>query len=187
MRYGTYRYRTYSEIFTSVEDFLEVWDANPLPKVLERSGDELGADMTTLYYMLYARYANSPIASSSEEQFVMKLFLTIFEYGTEWRKKLELQGKLKALTDDELIKGGLAYYNHALNPSTAPVNDSTEALQKIDSQNVTAYKKTKMEAIQNQWALLNSDQTKLFLDKFESLFNPLVMPDYEIHYITEDE
>lgn len=185
MRYGTYRYRTYSEIFSTLEDFLEVWDTSPMPKVLERSGDEFGADMTTLYYMLYARYAGSPIASSSEEQFVLKLFMTISQYGGEWKKKLELQGKLRALTDDELAKGSLAYYNHALNPSTAPINDSTEALPKIDSQNVTAYKKTKMEAISEQWSLLNSDQTKLFLDKFESLFNPLAMPDYDLHYIEE--
>lgn len=186
MRYGTYNYRTYSEIFNTVGDFLEVWEANPMPKVLPAAGSEYGADMTTLYYMLYARYANSPISSCDEQQFVMKLFLTVFEYAPEWAKKLEMQAKLRALSDDELIKGGKAIYNHANNPSTAPVNDSTEALKKIDDQNITSYLKSKIEGYSVLTTLLESDQTKVFLDKFERLFNPIVLPNHEVHYITEE-
>lgn len=187
MRYGTYRYRTYSEIFDTVDTFLELWDVSPMPKVLERAGSEYGADMTTLYYMLLARYSNSPIAAGDESRFVNQLFLTVFQYGPEWAKKLEIQGKLRALTEDEITKGSMAYYNHALNPSTAPLNDATEALPKIDSQNVTAYKKTKMESYNELWSLLDSDVTRLFLDKFERLFNPIVMPDYDAVYITEED
>ena len=69
----------------------------------------------------------------------------------------------------------------------APLNDATEAIPKIDSQNVTAYKKTKMESYAELWAILESDVTKLFLDKFERLFNKLVMPDGDIYYITKED
>ena len=185
MRYGTYRYRKFNEIFTELGVFLDLWTESSYPKILPSANNEYGADITTIYYMLLARYANSPIASCDETQFVNRLFLTIFQYGPTWAKRLELQGKLRNLSDDELLKGGKAFYNHANNPSTAPVNDSTEALPKIDDQNVTSYLKSKMEGYSILASLLETDVTKEFLDKFEVLFNPLVMPDYELHYIEE--
>lgn len=187
MRYGTYRYRTFIEIFKDVDDFIELYNESKLPKVLPVSQSEIGADITTIYYMLFARYANSPIASASEEQFVTRLFLTIFQYAPTWAKRLELQNKLRNLTEDELLKGGKAFYNHANNPSTAPVNDSTEALPKIDDQNVTSYLKSKMEGYSILASLLETDVTREFLDQFSVLFNQLVMPDYPICYDTEEE
>ena len=187
MRYGVYRYRTFSEIFTEVGVFLDIWTESSYPKIIPEADNEYGADMTTIYYMLLARYANSPIASCDETQFVNRLFLTIFQYAPTWSKRLELQGKLRSLSDDELLKGGKAFYNHANNPSTAPVNDSTEALPKIDDQNVTSYLKSKMEGYSILASLLETDVTKEFLDRFEVLFNPLVMPDYEVCYCEEDE
>lgn len=186
MRYGTYRYRTYSEIFETVNDFIEQYNISTFPKILDVAGSEIGADITTIYYMLFARYANSPIASASEEQFVSRLFLTIFQYAPTWKKRLELQDKLRNLTEDEILKGGKAFYNHANNPSTAPVNDSTEALKKIDDQNVTSYLKSKMEGYSILTSLLETDVTREFLDQFSVLFNPLVMPDYEVCYCEED-
>lgn len=187
MRYGTYRFRTFSEIFTEKAVFLELWNEAEYPKLLPEAENEYGADITTLYYMLLARYANSPIAYLDETQFVNDLFSIVFQYGPGWAKKLEVQSKLRALTDADLIKGGKAFYNHALNPSTAPVNDSTEALPKIDSQNVTSYVKTAMEGYSNLVALLDDDVTREFLDRFERLFNPWVMPEYSVCYCEEDE
>lgn len=187
MRYGVYRYRTFSEIFTELGVFLDIWTESSYPKIIPEADNEYGADMTTIYYMLLARFANSPIASCDETQFVNRLFLTIFQYAPTWAKRLELQGKLRSLSEDELLKGGKAFYNHALNPSTAPVNDSTEALPKIDDQNVTSYIKSKMEGYSILASLLETDVTKEFLDRFEVLFNPLVMPDFEVCYCEEDE
>lgn len=187
MRYGVFRYRKFNEIFTNVNDFIEVYNDSPITKVLPIAGNDYGADATTLYYMLFARYANSPIASSSEEQFVARLMLTIFQYAPTWAKRLEVQNKLRALTDEDLLKGGKAFYNHALNPSTAPVNDTTEALPKIDDQSVTSYLKSKMEGYSMLATLLETDVTREFLDQFEVLFNPLVMPDRPICYCDTEE
>lgn len=187
MRYGVFRYRKFIEIFETVDDFLTVYNASPIPKVLPEAGNENGADATTLYYMLYARYANSPIASSSEEQFVARLMLTIFQYAPTWAKRLELQNKLRSLSDADLMKGGKAFYNHATNPSTLPPTDSTTALNKIDDQNVTSYLKSKMEGYSMLATLLETDVTREFLDQFEVLFNPLVMPDRPICYCDTEE
>lgn len=186
MRYGIYRYRTFSEIFTELGVFLDIWTESSYPKIIPESDNEYGADITTIYYMLLARYANSPIASCDETQFVNRLFLTIFQYAPTWAKRLELQAKLRGLSEDELLKGGKAFYNHANNPSTSPVNDSTEALRKIDDQNVTSYIKSKMEGYSILASLLETDVTKEFLDRFEILFNPLVMPDSEVLYCGEE-
>lgn len=193
MRYGVYRYRTFSEIIPTLDDFVKMYKgeheeyprANKYPQTLPASGDIYGADATTVYYLLLSRFSESPIASLSEEMFINKLFATIFEHGGVWKKKLEMQNKLLNLSDDEIIKGGKAFYNHANNPSTAPVNDSTQALPKIDDQNVTSYIKSKMEGYSILTELLDSNVTREFIDKFKPLFNTLVMPDYELHYIEE--
>lgn len=187
MRYGTFRYRTFSQIMPSKEDFLSLWNESAYPKVLEESGNEYGADMTTIYYMLLSRYAHSPIASLDETQFVNKMFLLIFQHGKTLARKLEVQAKLKALTEEQLVKGGKAFYNHAMNPSTAPVTDTIEALGKIDSQNVTSYVKSVMEGYEQLLALIDDSVVDEFLSRFEVLFNPLVMPDYDLHYIVEED
>ena len=39
------------------------------------------ANATTLFYLLYARYGNNPIANYDENQFKYKMFSVIFQYG----------------------------------------------------------------------------------------------------------
>lgn len=186
MRYGVYRYRKFNEIFETVDNFLELYNENGMPKLLPEANNEYGGDMTTIYYMLLARYGNSPIASSDESQFVNALFLRIFQYAPTWAKKLEVQGRLRALTEEEIKHGAKAIYNHASNPSTAPVTTSTETLGKIDSQSVTSYVKTTMEGYAVLTDLLRTDVTEAFLNRFSSLFNPFVMPDAEAIYCEEE-
>lgn len=179
MRYGIYDYRTYSEILPTVDDYLELWAVNRLPKVMTES------EMTTIYFMLLARYANSPIASCDEGQFINQLFLTIFEYAPTWSKKLEIQNRLRELTAEEIKQGGKAVSNHAYNPSTAPIASSTEALPKIDQQNFTSYLKSEMEGMAVLAALLDQDITNDFLDKFGKLFNPWALPNNSAYYCSE--
>ena len=45
------------------------------------SNNGTDANATTLYYLLYARYGNSHIVNTDENQFTYKLFSTIFMYG----------------------------------------------------------------------------------------------------------
>ena len=100
----------------------------------------------TLYYLLYARYGNSHIANRDINQFKYKVFSIIYQYAPSWSKIIEIQEKLRGLTEEDILKGSEAIYNSAMNPSTAPATDVRTPLGYINSQNSTLYNKSKMDA-----------------------------------------
>lgn len=114
----------------------------------------------------------------------------IFMYGPSWEKRLEIQTKIRDLTDEELMRGGKAIYNHSFNPSTAPKTGSLEELDTINEQNTTNYKKSKMEGYSMLMSLLERDVTEEFISLFSKLFIKILAPDYPLLYDTtleEDE
>lgn len=176
--YGSYRTRSFVEIIPTVDDFIE----NPKVGIPVKISE---ASMTTLYYLLCGKYGNSHISYSDENQFLYALYGKIFQYGPTWEKRLDIQDKLRALSDDELVVGGKAIYNQALNPGTKPTTQTLEELTAINAQNTTNYKKSKMEAYGMLMELLETDVTEEFLGKFKSLFLTVVAPDYPLLYETE--
>ena len=138
----------------------------------------------TLYYLLYARYGNSSIASSDENQFKYKVFMTIFEYGAAWRIRLQLQEKLLNTKVDgtEASHGTIMYYNHAENPDTAPGTGDFQALDGISSQNTSNVKRGKLEGYAMIGSLIDTDHTQWFLDKFKKLFIKVVTPQKPLWY-----
>ena len=93
--YGNYRTRKFADIWPSVDAFLKDYQESAIPQKLKV------ADATTLYYLLYARYGNSSIANSDENQFKYKVFSTIYIGGATWAKKQEIQDKLREMTDQQ--------------------------------------------------------------------------------------
>ena len=61
---------------------------------------------TTLYYLLYARYGNTPIANYDEEQWKYKIFSIVFQYGPTWEKRLDIQTTLRGLQISDLVDNG---------------------------------------------------------------------------------
>ena len=61
---------------------------------------------TTLYYLLYSKYGNSPIANYDVTQWKYKVFGIIFEYGPTWEKRLSVQQTLRDLQLSDLIDDG---------------------------------------------------------------------------------
>ena len=61
---------------------------------------------TTLYYLLYARYGNDPLANRDITQFKYKIFSVVFQYGPTWEKKLSIQDTLRGLNIEDLINDG---------------------------------------------------------------------------------
>lgn len=179
--YGNFRTRTFSDIFNTFADFQEAYIKNGIQRTISDTS------LSTLYYLLYARYGNSNIASSDENQFVYKVMSTIFMYGPAWEKRLDIQQKLMNLSDDEIIKGATAIYNQALNPSQAPTTQTLEELNYINSQNTTKYKKSKLEAYAILEELIKTDVTEAFIGKFKKLFITIVEPDYPLWYETVEE
>lgn len=166
--------RTFTEIFPTLSEFQTDYAESQIP--LDQFGASTDDIVKTLYYLLYARFGNSHIASSDENRFKYNMWLIIFSYGATWKMRLELQKKIRSLTDDELRDGGKAIYNHANNPSTEPSTATLEELTAIDDQNTTNYKKNALESIMGQWEALRLDVTSDFLDKFRKLFIVVTAP-----------
>jgi hypothetical protein len=185
--YGNFRTRTFAEIFTQEgEDSVNIFTNDitncgiPL-KIREDS-------LTTLFYLLYARYGNSHISSSDENTFLYKLASTIFMYGPSWEKRVEIQDALRSLTEADLLKGSSAIYNTANAPGTslADVTDEEGKVDYISGQNTTDYRKSKMEGFATLASLLETDVTKEFIDKFANLFLKIVQPYDPLWYVTEE-
>jgi hypothetical protein len=175
--YGNFRSRTFSDIYGEFETFKEDYINNGIP-----ANTLSDTNLTTLYYLLYARYGNSCIASSDEHQFRYKLMSTIFMYGPAWQKKLEIQHALVGMDIDEAIKGTTAIYNQALNPSQAPSTQTLEELDYINAQNTTKYKKSKIEGYAALYALIATDVTEDFISRFKKLFITVVEPELPLWY-----
>lgn len=177
--YGNYRTRKFADIWPSADAFIQDYQASAIPQKLEV------ADARTLYYLLYARYGNSSIANSDENQFKYKIFSTIYIGGATWAKKQEIQDKLRAMTEDEILAGTKAINNHAYNPQTAPATDTVEELNYINEQNTTKYKKSKLDGYALLWAILNDGVTERFLREFRYHFLVVVEPQVPLWYVTD--
>lgn len=179
--YGQDRTKTFSETWETAAKFIEDYNSIGIPTTIPSES------ATTLYYLLYARYANSHIASSDPNRFKYNLFGLIWQYGPNWQKKLELQKKLRELNDEQIMEGARQIYNNASNPSNDPSNFTDNELQFINNQNVTKNRRGKLEAYGLLINLLEDDVTENFLRRFKSLFKTIVMPEIPLLYETEGE
>lgn len=180
--FGTHPNYKFSDVFGSAADFKTISDETGIPQKITDD------NMNLLFYLLYARYGNSTIASWDTNQFIYKVFSTVFMYGPAWETRLEVQDKLIALSKtNELFDGSENIVNHAKNPSTAPGTDSYEALPFIDDQTGGKWKKGKVEGYALLLQVLQSDVTKEFIDKFASLFIKVVEPNAPLFYTTTPE
>ena len=91
--YGNYRTRKFTDIFPNVGKFTDEYEHAGIPPTLSED-----SSVTTLYYLLYARYGNSCIASSDENQFKYKMWTIIYSYGPAWEKRVEIQKNLTQIT-----------------------------------------------------------------------------------------
>lgn len=71
-RYDT---KLFTEIYNSAADFVADYKSVGIPTTIS------DANATTVYYLIYARYGNDPIANFDVNQFKYKLFGIIFQYG----------------------------------------------------------------------------------------------------------
>lgn len=178
--YGGYRTRTFSNIFPSYTEFEKQYNENPLKVELPAA-----FSLERIYYMLYARYGNSHVSFSDENQFIYNVFGLIFQYGQTAAKRAEIQEKIRALGPDELTAGSFAMYNFAANPDTAPTVAAETELNFISTQNTTRYKKSPLEGYANLLSLLETDVIEEFLGKFRRLFIRVLAADYPLTYATE--
>ena len=175
-----------TDIFDDSGTFLYYYHNRDLPEGEGIPATISDASAKTLYYLLVARYGNNPIANFDENQFRFKMFSIIYQYGPTWEKRLDVQNKLRALTDDQLRLGSKAMFNHAFNPTEIPANTESE-LSFINEQNTTKYTKSPLEGYAVLEELLKTDVTGEFLNKFQRCFKQFVRPERTWIYVTEGD
>lgn len=187
-----YSTKLFTQIWDDVTKFSNDYKGSPLydyvaatqstPAQLNNSLTD--ANISKLYYLLYARYGNNPIANLDENQFKYKVYSIIFEYGPTWQKQLDIQDKLRNLSDEDIEKGQFAIYNQAYHDATAPSTNTTEELDYINNQNTSRMKKGKLNAYSDLLLLLKTDVTKSFIDRFANLFKKFLYNGRPTLYVT---
>ena len=170
---------TFCDVWDDVSKFTSDFNNSPFEGIKSEN-------IPLVYYLLYARYGNNPIANRDINQWKFKIFSVIFQYGPTWEKRLEVQETLRNLSEDDILKGSKAIYNHAFNPSQAPGTNSPDELTYINDQNTSHYKKSKMDAYMQLWELLRTDVTEQFLNQFRKCFKVFVSPEKPLLYVSEE-
>lgn len=195
--YDIYSTPIFTDVWSKYEDFKNDFLTCGIPaKITEENA-------STLYYLLYAQYGNTPIAFTDIGQFKYAVMSIIFRYGPTWEKRLEIQDKIRAFTEDDLRAGSRQIYNHANNPST-PVKTSVSVIggtpilkeegtltEKeigfVKEQDVALNSRGKLEAYTALYELLRTDVTSEFIKKFNQLFLLNVSKQRVPVYITDTE
>lgn len=176
MKYNT---MTFCEVWDNATDFITDYHNVAIPHLIS------DANATTLYYLLYAKYGNSPISNLDVNQFKYKLFSIIWQYGPTWEKRLAIQTTIRGLTADDIEAGNVSIYNKAYNPSQDPSTMTDNILPYINEQNVNKNKKNKVGAYIEYWQILATDVTSGFLELFNTCFRQFVGPEFAYAYETE--
>lgn len=185
--YGNYRTRTFAEIFPDFNTFNTFYTGCGIPLNLLTGADYTNYSLTVIYYLLIANYANSHIKASDENRFKLQLMSIVFEAGPQWQRAMKLQADIVRMSEDELLTGSKAIYNHAMHPDTDPGTDETQLLSYIDDQNVTHYYKDKILTLVNAMDNLQSDICDRFMRRFKKLFITVLYPDYPLLYTSTED
>ena len=123
-----YDTKIFTDIWNRVSEFLYDYQHVGIPTTISTT------NATTLYYLLYARYANNPLANYDEEQFKYRVFSIIFQYGPTWEKRLSVQQTLRGLQIEDLVGDGTfsQLFGHQ-GASSSNTTDSSNSTRTIDN------------------------------------------------------
>lgn len=183
--YGNYRTRTLNDIYSKYSEFED--DFNMYKGIGLNPNFTSQTTPQTIFYLLSGKYGNSHIANSDENQFKLKLFSTIFQFGPTWEKRLDIQSKLRGMNETDILTGSKQINDHAYNPSTEPSgpNVVNGEITSVNEQSKIKYTKSKVDAYASLYAMLETDVTEDFLGRFKRLFLTIVEPEYPLWYITD--
>lgn len=163
-----YSTKKFDDVYSDADSF-----KNSVPTTIAKYLTTVDLDL--VYFLLQGRYGQEYIMSTNEDVFKNRLMSILFQYAPTWAKDLEIQQNLIKLSENDIISGSTAIYNHAYNPGTAPSTATLEELTAINDQNVTKYKKSKLEGYGSLVLLLQTDVTEQFLVRFQQLFTNIVI------------
>jgi hypothetical protein len=180
---------TFSELYPNQEDFVNQYKVVGFPQKYEGGNYVTDEDLKLIWLLLIGRFADSTIKPfNTYGAFHVRFMSRVWQHAPAWKKKLEIQNKLRSLSledGSEIYKGSSAIYNSAMNPNTTPGTGTDDELNFINSQNVTKYKKSKLEGLAILSDLLKNDVTEQFLRRFDEFFKTIIYTGKEYYYITE--
>ena len=68
----------FTDVWSSAEDFKQEYSASALANAISADSQNV------LFYLLYAKYGNSPIANRDITQFKYKVYSIIYQYEHTW-------------------------------------------------------------------------------------------------------
>ena len=176
---------TFAEIWETAEQFTNDYQVSG---IYDADNTISNDKLSLLFYLLYAKYGNNPIAAFDITRFKYHLYSIIFMYGPAWEARLRIQKEYRDLIgSDELLKGSTVINNHAYNPSAPPSMDAFDPLTHINDQSANRRVKPKIEAYGALAAVIKTDVTAEFLDRFKQLFLTVVEPVGQTWYVTTPE
>lgn len=181
--YGNFRTRTFAEIWPDEGKFVDDVGGNPLNMDGAGGTNMEPAQLASLYYHLYAAYGNSHIANSDENQFKFKVYDIISRYGPTWAKRMEIQRRLRNMTDDELDRGDEQVYNKGYNPATTIYD--RQVIDTVNEQTRAIHTRGKLESLSYQNSMLEEDVIGEFIRRFKPLFVTVVQPRVPLWYETK--
>ena len=173
----------FDNVFENETDFVDEFKDSPFYATPLGSLEDSSIVIT--FYLLYNKYGNNPIANLDVNQFKLKLFGIMAQFGPTWQLKLKIQEKLRSLgldSNSEIYKGSRAIYNHAFNPETEPKTGDIDEIDYINEQNTTGYKKSVLEGLALLMDSLKNDVTDDYINKFRKLFKIVTYPERVLLY-----
>jgi len=182
-----YNTMLFTQVFPDVTTFINEYTSCGIPTTIQHGATgQTEQTAQTLFYLLYAQYGNNPIANRDLNQFKMKLFSLVFQYGPAWEKRLIFQKKIRDLSDTDILEGSKTIANHSYNPSSDPATSSLTELETINDQNTSNLKRGKLEAYAAVLGLLEDGFTDEFIRRFGILFKKFVLPENPLLYATDE-
>ena len=184
---------TFSDLWTTADDFIETYKETGLPQTYNNSDGTTGTyvddeTLNLIWILMAGRFADSTIKPyNTYGAFKIRFMSRVWQHAPAWKKELDIQNKLRSMSlndGSEIYEGSKAIYNTAMNPGTQPTE---EELNYINSQNITKYKKSKLEGLAILTDLMKNDVTEQFLRRFDDFFKTIIYSGKTLLYETENE
>ena len=182
---------TFSDMWSTADSFVETFKEVGFPQTYKLADKNANAsyvtddDLKLIWLLLTGRFADSTIKPyNTYGGFKVRFMSKVWQYAPGWKKELEIQNTLRALSlaeGSEIYEGSKAIYNNAMNPGTAV---ATEELNFINSQNTTKHKRSKLEGIALLADLMKKDVTEEFLRRFDDFFKTIIFTGNPVVYET---
>lgn len=144
------------------------------------------ADLDKVFWHLMSKYDESHYSYKSDDKCKLKTFHVIHQYLPTYLKRIELQERIRNMTDQDLFDSGKQVVKSANTPDVEEDMNSLSTPQYTDNIQVQNRQSAKLLAIQQQYGSILDNVWDEFIDKFAFLFKKFMFIPYDYIYINEE-